>query len=53
VDDERALADAIVEGLRAPRRPLPAEWRARYEAGAVVDRYLEVLGLPPYPQEER
>ncbi len=53
VDDVAALADAIVEGLSAPRRPLPPEWRARYEAGAVLDRYLAVLGLPPCPQEER
>lgn len=47
VDDPEALSDAIVQALAAPRRELPAEWYARYDASNVIDRYLEVLQLPP------
>ena len=50
VDDVEAMATAIVQQLRAPGRELPEEWYDRYDAVAVVDRYLDVLQLLPYPR---
>lgn len=43
VDDEVALADAIMTTLRGAVQALPEGWADRYEVIAITTRYLEVL----------
>lgn len=50
VDDVNGLARAMVAGLKAERAPLPSEWYSRYDAGAVITRYLAALGLPSHAE---
>jgi glycosyltransferase involved in cell wall biosynthesis len=48
VGDHEALAGAILETLDAPRNPSALRRRAElFRVEAVVDRYLETIGLAP------
>lgn len=53
VGDSEAMAQAIVQVLETPREQLPnVRERARdFEQKYAIDAYLQVLGLPPYPQK--
>jgi glycosyltransferase involved in cell wall biosynthesis len=45
MDDSEALAEALTAALEGERKEAAGEWLMKFDAGAITERYLELLGL--------